>query len=132
MHDGEVMYFWNICFKNEFAFLRINSMNSLSLFLNLFMLICNMIRLPSFLLLGMCPCVVSVVMRSCGRTWSVYEVVWIPYVDTLVSVTVMRILLFVLHVCTPRKCKGVRGTAMLVWEVEEVWLYMFDSGRRRT
>ena len=35
----------------------------------------------------------------------------IPYVDAVVSVTVMRVLLFVLHVC------------MLVWWMDELWLW---------
>ena len=32
----------------------------------------------------------------CSRAWSICEVVLVPYVD---AVTVMRVLLFVLHVC---------------------------------
>ena len=35
--------------------------------------------------------------------------------DAVVSVTVMRVLLFVLHVCILRECHGARLTAMLVW-----------------
>ena len=38
----------------------------------------------------------------CGRLWSVCEVVVVPYVDAVVAVTVMRVLLFVLHVCLMR------------------------------
>ena len=38
----------------------------------------------------------------------------VPYVDTVVAVTVMRVL-FVLHVCMLRECVGSRLTAMLVW-----------------
>ena len=30
----------------------------------------------------------------------------VPYVDVVVAVTVMRVLLFVLHVCMLRKCEG--------------------------
>ena len=52
---------------------------------------------------------------SCGRLWSVCEVVVVPYVDAVVAVTVMRVLLFVLHVCLLRECYGVRLTAMIVW-----------------
>ena len=55
-----------------------------------FMLTCSMMRFLSLLLLGLCPCVVSVVM------WSVCEVVVDVYVDAMVAVTVMRVL-FVLH-----------------------------------
>ena len=39
----------------------------------------------------------------------------VPYVDAGVSVTVMRVLLFVLHVCILRECEDARVTAMLVW-----------------
>ena len=71
----------------------------------MFMLTC---RFLSLLLLGLCPCVVSVVM------WSVCEVVVVPYVDAVVAVTVMCVLLFVLHVCMMRVCDGARLTTMLV------------------
>ena len=42
------------------------------------------------------------------------------YVDEVVAVTVMRVLLFVLHVCLLSECDGVRLTAMLVWGMDEV------------
>ena len=45
----------------------------------------------------------------------------VPYVDEVVAVTVMRVLLFVLHVCLLRECDGVRFTAMLVWGMDDVW-----------
>ena len=49
-------------------------------------------------------------LYSCGRLWSVFEVVVIPYVDAGVTVAVMRVLLFLLHVCLLRNCKGaMRG-----------------------
>ena len=32
----------------------------------------------------------------------------VPYVDAVVAVTVMRVLLFVLHVCMLRECDGAR------------------------
>ena len=38
----------------------------------------------------------------CSRLWYVCEVVVVPYVDAMVSVTVMRVLLIVLHVCLLR------------------------------
>ena len=60
-------------------------------------------------------------MWSCGRLWHVCEVVVVSYVDAVVAVTVVRVLLFVLHVCLPRKCDGARLTAMLVWGMGEVW-----------
>ena len=31
----------------------------------------------------------------------------VPYVDAVVAVTVMRVLLFVVHVCLLRECDGV-------------------------
>ena len=40
----------------------------------------------------------------------------VPYVDGVVAVIVMRVLLFVVHVCLLRECDRVRLTAMLVWE----------------
>ena len=43
--------------------------------------------------------------------------------DEVVAVTVVRVLLFVLHVCMLRECEGARVTRMLVWGVEEVWLW---------
>ena len=39
----------------------------------------------------------------------------VPYVDAVVAVTVLRKLLFVLHVCMQREYEGARVTAMLVW-----------------
>ena len=47
----------------------------------------------------------------------------VAYVDVVVSVIVMRVLLFVLHVCMLRECKGARVTEMLVWWMDEVWLW---------
>ena len=43
----------------------------------------------------------------------------VPYVDEVVAVTVMRVLLFVLHV-SARECNGVRLTALLVRGMDEV------------
>ena len=47
----------------------------------------------------------------------------VPYVNAVVAVTVMIVLLFVLHVCMLRECEGARVTAMVVWGLEEVWLW---------
>ena len=44
----------------------------------------------------------------------------VPYVDAVVSVTVMRALLFVLHVCMLRECDDARLKTMLVWGMDEV------------
>ena len=47
----------------------------------------------------------------------------VPYVvSEVVVATVMHVLLFVVHVCVLRECKGARVTAMLVWVPGEVWL----------
>ena len=54
------------------------------------MLTCSMVRFLSLLLLG---------LESCGRLWSVYEIVVVPYVGAVIAMTVMHVLLFVLHVC---------------------------------
>ena len=43
----------------------------------------------------------------------------VSYVDAVV--TVMRVLLFVLHVCLLRECDCVKLTEMLVWGMDEVW-----------
>ena len=42
---------------------------------------------------------------SCGRPWSVCEVVFVPYVDAVVAVTVVYVLLL-LHVCMLIECEG--------------------------
>ena len=49
----------------------------------------------------------------------------IPYVVgavVAVTVSVMHVLLFVLHVCMLRECEGARAMAMLVWGPGELWL----------
>ena len=45
----------------------------------------------------------------------------VPYMDAVVTVTVMRVLLFGLHVSLLREFDGVSLTAMLVWGMDEVW-----------
>ena len=47
----------------------------------------------------------------------------VPYVDAVVAVTVMHVLLFVLHACMLRECEGARVIAMLVWGMDEAWLW---------
>ena len=39
----------------------------------------------------------------------------VPYVDAVVSITVICVLLFVLYVCLLRECDSASLTAMLVW-----------------
>ena len=69
-HGGEVMYFGCVCFRCELGFLNcddicmcvVNKQFELIEFVLMwFMLTRNMIRCISLLLLGMCPCFVSVV-----------------------------------------------------------------------
>ena len=40
--------------------------------------------------------------------------------DAVVVVTMMRVLLFMLHVCMLRERAGARVTAMIVWRMDEV------------
>ena len=35
--------------------------------------------------------------------------------DAVVAVILIRVLLFVLHVCMMRECEGARVTSMIVW-----------------
>ena len=56
-----------------------------------------------------------------GRTRYLF-IVLVPYVDTVVAVTVMRVWVFVLHVCMPRDGDGVRLMAIMVLGME-VWLW---------
>ena len=37
------------------------------------------------------------------------------------AVTVMRVLLFVLHVCMLRECEGAMLMTMLVWDKKGLW-----------
>ena len=73
----------------------------------------------SHLLHNLCPCVV-LCLYSCGRLWFVGDVVMVHYVD---AVSVMRVLLFGLHVCMLRECEGSKVMDILVWVKEEVWLW---------
>ena len=70
-------------------------------------------------------CVLVLCLWSHGCLWSVCQVVVVPYVDAVFAVTVMRVLLFVLHVCLLRECDGVRWTAMLMW----VWMRCGECGK---
>ena len=47
----------------------------------------------------------------------------VPYVGAVGTVTVMRVPLFVLHVCMLRECEGAMVTAFPVWGMDEVWLW---------
>ena len=56
---------------------------------------------------------------SCGRSWSVCEVVLVRYVDAVGAVTVMRVLLFV---CILRECGCARMSTILVLGTGDVLL----------
>ena len=76
-------------------------------------------RFLSLLLLGLCACLVSVVI------WSVCEVVLVHYVDLVVVVTVMHVLLLVLQLCMLRECEddGNAGVGPVrVWCVSIWWV----------
>ena len=70
-HGGEVMYCGCVCFRGELGILNCDyicmcvvkkQFDLLEFVLIPYMLTCNMMRFISLLLLGMCPCVMSVVM----------------------------------------------------------------------
>ena len=72
---GEVMYFGYVCFRGELGFLNcddicicvVNKQFEIPEFFIPFMFTCSMMRFLSLLLLGLCLCVVSVVMWSSVR-----------------------------------------------------------------
>ena len=47
----------------------------------------------------------------------------VPNVDAVVAVNVMRVLLFVLHVCMLRECESARVIIILMWGMDEVWMW---------
>ena len=47
----------------------------------------------------------------------------VPYLGAVDPVTVMRVILFVLHVGMLRESEGESLTAILVWGMDEVWLW---------
>ena len=121
-HGGEVMYFGGVCFRGELGFLNCDD-------------ICMCVVNKQFELLEFVFDSVYVnlqydkiyltfttgsVSLCCGCLLSVCEVVAVHYVDAVVAVTVMRVLLFVLHVRLLRECDSTRLTAMLVWGMNEV------------
>ena len=44
----------------------------------------------------------------------------VPYVDAVVAVNVMRVLLFVMHVCMLKECEGARVMEMVWNGMEDV------------
>ena len=90
-HDDEVIYFGCFCFRSELGFLNCDICMRVLFWLP-FMLTCSMIRFLSLLPLGLCACVVSLVMWS--NLFCLCEVALVPYVDAVVAMTVMRVLLY--------------------------------------
>ena len=121
-HGGEVMYFGGVCFRAELGFLNCDDIcmcvANKQFELNEFVFDSVYVDLQydeislTFTAVSVSLCCV------CGRLWCVDEVVVVLYVD---AATVMRVLVFVLHVCLLRECDGARLTAMLVWGMDEVW-----------
>ena len=122
-HGGEVMYFGCACFRGQLGFLNCDD-------------ICMCVVNKQFELLEFVFDSIYVDLQYdeisltftagsvslscvCGRLWSVCEVVVVPCVDAVVNKTVMRVLLFVLHVCLMRECDGAKWMAMLVWGIDE-------------
>ena len=123
-HGGEVMYFWRVCFRGELAFLICDDIcmcvvdkqfELLEFVFDSFYVdlqydeISLIFTAGSVCLCDVCSRVVVLVLYV-RLSWY--------YVD---AVTVIRVLLFVLHVCMLRECEGTRVTAMLVWGMDEVW-----------
>ena len=114
-HGGEVMCFGCVCFRGELRFLNCDD-------------ICMCVVNKQFELLKFVfdsvyvdlqydeislPFAAGSVSLSCACS---HVVVFGLYVDAVVAVTVM-------HVCMLRECDGATLTAMLVWGMDEVWLW---------
>ena len=119
-HGGEVMYFGCVCFRGELGFLNCDYIGmcvvnkQFELLDYVFDSVYADLQYDEISLTSTDVCVLGLCLWSCGCLWSVCEDVVVPYVDEVVAVTVMRVLLFVLHVCLLRVCDGVRLTAMMV------------------
>ena len=108
-HGGEVMYFGCVCFRGDLGFQNCDA-------------ICMCVVNKQFELLEFVFDSVDVdrqyneisLTSTAGSVslWCVCsqvvvcEVVVVPYVDVVVAVTVMRVQLFVLHVCVLKECDG--------------------------
>ena len=116
----EVMYFGCFGFRCELGFLNCDDvcMCVVNKQFELLEFVFNSVYVVQFYCWV---CVLVLCLWSCGRLWYVCEFVVVPHVDKTVAVTVMRVLLFVLHVCLLRECDGVRLTTMLMWGMDGVW-----------
>ena len=98
-HGGEVMHCGSVFFMGELGFLNCDDicMCVVNKQFELFEFVFDSVYVDrqydkvSLNVFVLC-------LLSCGRLWSVCEVVVVSYVYAVVSVTVMRVLLFVLHV----------------------------------
>ena len=112
-HGVEVMYFGCVCFRGELGFLNCDDI-CMCVVNKLLEFVFDSVDVDlkyeeislSFTTGSVSLCCV------CGRLWSVCEVVVVPYVDAVVAVILMRVLLFVLHVCLLRECGGAMLTAI--------------------
>ena len=104
-----------VCFRGELGFLNcddidmcvVNKQFELLEFVFDFVYVDrSMMRFLSLLLLG---------VWSCGRLWSVCEVVVVPYMECGGCCDCDACTVVVLNVCILRECEGARVTAMLVW-----------------
>ena len=107
-HGGEVVYFVCVFFRGELGFLNCDDIcmcvvnklvELLEFFFIPFMLTYSMMRFISLLLLGRCPCVMSVVM------WSSLVCLWVVvvrYVDAVVALTNVCIVVCVAYVSAKR------------------------------
>ena len=110
-HGGEVMYFGCVCFRAELGLLNcdhicicvVNKQFELlefvfdSVYVDLQYDEISLTFTAEYVFLC-CVCVLVLCLWSCGRLLSVCEVVGVPYVDAVVTVTLMRVLFFVLQV----------------------------------
>ena len=112
------MYFGCVCFRGELRFLNCNDI-CMCVVNKQFDSIYVDLRYDEISLTFTAGSVMC--LWSCGHLWCVCEVVVVPYVDAVIAVTVVRVLLFMLHVCLLRECDGARLTAMLVWGMDDVW-----------
>ena len=105
---GEVMYFGCVCIRGELGFLNCDDIcmcvvNKQFVFASVHVDLQYDETSLTFTAVSVSLCCV------CSRLWSACKVVVVPYVDAVVSVTIMHVL-FVLHVCMLRECE-VEGNA---------------------
>ena len=123
-HGGEVMYFGCVYLLGELGFLNCDDicMCVVNRQFELLEFVFDSVYVDlQYVEIYLTFAAGSVSLWSCGHLCSACEVVMVPYVDAVAVVTVMCVLLFVLHVCLLREFDGARLTAMLVWEMDEVY-----------